>query len=61
MVHTDMATMDIMALEAAMITEIAAPTALCMAPTAEATTATRQATGMAVADTVDGERIFVPT
>lgn len=54
MAHTDMATMDIMA----MITEIAAPTALCMAQTAEATTAARQATGMAEADTADGDGAY---
>lgn len=55
MVHTDMATMDIMVREAAKITETAAPTALCMAPTAEATTAACQATGMAETDTADGD------
>lgn len=58
MAHTDMATMDIMVLEAAMTTEIAAPTTLCMAPTAEATTAARQATGMAEADTADGDGAY---
>ncbi|MGD9976070.1 MAG: hypothetical protein AB7S77_23680 [Desulfatirhabdiaceae bacterium] len=58
MAHTDMATMDIMALETAMITEIAASTALCMVPTAEATTAARQATGMAEADTADSDGAY---
>lgn len=55
MAHTDMATMDIMVREAATITEIAAPTARCTALKAKATTAARQTTRMAEADTADGD------
>ncbi len=58
MAHTDMATMDIMVLVAAMITEMAAPTALRMAPTAESTTVTYLDTEMAEADTAGGEGAY---
>jgi hypothetical protein len=58
MVQTDMASMDIVLLEAEMITEIAAPTALCMAPTSEAITATLQGTGIAEANTADGDEAY---
>lgn len=55
--HTGMVTIIIMVLEAAMITEIAAPTELRMIPTAESTTVAFPATGTAEADTADGDGI----
>jgi len=53
--HTGMVTTIIMVLEAAMVTEVAAPTPPRMIPTAESTTVAYLDTGTAEADTADGD------
>ena len=55
--HTGMVTITIMVLEAAMITEIVAPTELRMIPTAESTTVAYLATGTAEVDIADGDGV----
>ena len=55
--HTGMVTITIMVLEAAMITEIVAPTELRMIPTAESTTVAYLATGTAEVDNADGDGV----
>jgi hypothetical protein len=55
--HTEMVTIIIIALEAAMIIEVAASTELRMIPTTESTPVAYLATGPAEADTADGDGI----